>query len=370
MGGMPRCQCSLHPGMVCGGWLWYSVAGWLAGLQGFPVVAVMAYRLAKRPCDRGRGAAGAVACLVLSLTAVPYAMGGLGLSQMMQLLDERGVGGTSTTAVEGAMEGLIRSLDPVGRICSAEEAGRIRSEWMGAGVAASNAGVVAAFESWPEGISYLKVKGLYAGGGAEILGHLRTLASGTGVILDLRGTDGTDLDAVVALASPFHEAGAPLFRVEGLSGSLLEMRVATEAAPLECPVMALIDHDTRCAAETLAALWSGKKGVMLIGESTRGDARIRDLLPLPDGRFVYMATKRLAPAGGSYESQGVRPDVAVQVGNSGPTPLVYAPGNGRPLSVKSKEDRDLMMRVDGDPVLRRSTDILLALRALQDHGRR
>lgn len=289
---------------------------------------------------------------------------------MMRFLEERGLVVSSNGAVDGAILGLLQSVDPSGRICTEEEARKIQSDWNGNGMAASNTGVVADFEAWPEGVSYLRIKGLTAGGGKEILGHLRALSGGSGVILDLRGTDGADLDSVVALSSPFYEAGVPLFRVESLSGAALETRVAVEEAPLGCPLMALVDRDTRCAAELLAAVWSGRDGVMLVGQSTRGDTRLRELLPLPDGRYVCVATKQVVPCSATGESGGVRPDVEVDVVNGGPTPLVHVPGAGRPLSEKSREDRDLMMRVDGDPALRRCTDILLALRALQDHGRR
>lgn len=311
--------------------------------------------------------------MLAALVVAPCARAALSVEEMVRFLEDRGLPGVSTSAVEGAIAGLVRSVDPEARICTPEEAEVIRAQWFGVeqggGTNREASGSVGMFESWPEGLSYLKIRGLYHGGGLEIMGHLRTLSEGAGVIMDLRGTDGTDLDAVVALASPFYCPGDALFRVENLAGAPLESHAAKEGSPVTTPLMVLIDHETRCAAETLAALWNGKPGVMLIGEPTRGDTGIRDLLPLPDGRFLYMATKRLVPADGTYGANGVQPDVSVDVQAGGGTPLVHNPGHGRPLSVKSVEDRDLMMRVDADPVLRRGTDILLALRAMNDHGR-
>lgn len=297
-------------------------------------------------------------------------MAALSVPEMMKFLEEKGLSGGATSAVEGAIGGMVRSIDPEARICTAEEAALIREQWTGAGQAGvtNQVGSVAMFESWPESLAYLKIKGLFRNGGQELLAHLRTLTDGAGVIVDLRGTDGNDMEAVVELASPYYEPSEELFRIENRAGEVLETRRSGEGAPVRAPVMVLIDRDTRCAAETLAALWSGKPGIMLIGEPTRGDACIRDLLPLPDGRFLYIATKRIVPArSGVYEAKGVRPDVVVDQHGGGPTPLKYHAG--RPLSAKSVEDRDLMMRVDGDPVLRRGTDILLALRALTDHDK-
>lgn len=306
------------------------------------------------------------------LVSASYARAALSIGEMIQFLEDRGLPGVSTTAVESAITGLIRSIDSEARICTPEEAASIRTEWTGVGQSGATnggwSGSVDMFEFWPEGLAYLKIKGLYRGGGVEIMGHLRTLSKGAGVIMDLRGTDGADLDAVVALASPFYCSGDVLFRVETRAGAPVETRVAGEGTALKTPLLVLIDHDTRCAAETLVALWNGKPGVMLIGESTRGDTGVRDLLPLPDGRFLYMATKRLVPVATAYGAKGVCPDVAVDTKGGSVTPLVHAPGHGRPLSAKSLEDRDLMMRVDSDPVLRRGTDILLALRAIDNHG--
>jgi hypothetical protein len=317
--------------------------------------------------------AGGLALALSLLVVAPYAGAALSVGEMMQFLEDRGLPGASTLAAEGAITGLIRSIDSEARICTPEEAASIRAQWTGVdqsgGTNGGGAGSVDTFEAWPEGLAYLKIRGLYRGGGVEIMGHLRTLSEGSGVIMDLRGTDGADLDAVVALASPFYCAGDVLFRVENRAGVPLETHVAGEVASLKTPLMVLIDHDTRCAAETLVALWNGKPGVMLIGESTRGDTGVRDLLPLPDGRFLYMATKKLVPVATAYGAKGVRPDVVVDARVGGVTPLVPVPGHGRPLSAKSVEDRDLMMRVDSDPALRRGTDILLALRAMNDHGR-
>lgn len=312
----------------------------------------------------GRGASLLQAALLSGLLTVPCVCEAYGVPEMMRLMEERGLMISSNSASDGAILGLIRSVDPAGRICLPEEAGKLQSEW------SVESGVVSDFEAWPEGVSYLKITGLTAGGGKEVLGHLRALAGGSGVIVDLRGSAGSDLESVVALASPFYQAGVPLFRVESLSGALLETRVAEADEPLACPLMALVDGETCCASEILAALWSGREGVMLLGEGTRGDTRLRELLSMPDGRSAYMATRRLVPCSSRDGFRGVRPDIEVGMGQGDGTPLVHVPGHGRPLSEKSVQDRSLMMRVDGDPVLRRGVDILLALRALQDHGQR
>ena len=296
-----------------------------------------------------------------------------GLDRLSTFLEERGVLIDRTQALRGATEGLLKAVDPGARFCSSEEAAALREQWEGHPGASDGVmtQTVEAVELWPEDIAYLKLRGLYKGSGEEVLAHLRALAGRPGVILDLRGTDGADLQAAVCLASPFYCAGEALLALEDNHGVALVTNTAVEAQSVRSPLMVLTDRDTRCAAETLAALWHGRPGVMLIGSATRGDDRIRDILTLPDGRLLYVATRRVVPfQGEGYEGKGVQPDVVVAASNGGDAWVDESPSNGKPLSAKSVMDGDLMRRVDGDVVLRRATDILLGLRAINGYGER
>lgn len=296
-----------------------------------------------------------------------------GLDQLSQFLEANGVLVDRTQALHGATEGLLKAIDPEARICSPEEAAAWRAQWAGH-PGESEGGLtqtVAAVELWPEDIAYLKLRGLYAGSGEEVMAHLRALAGRPGVILDLRGTDGSDLQAAIGLASPYYCPGEALLALEDNRGLALATNNAIASPPVRTSIMVLTDRSTCCAAETLAALWHGRPGVMLIGSATHGDTRVRDILTLPDGTLLYVATRRVVPLqGGGYEGTGVQPDVVVAASNADPAWVEEAPANGKPLSAKAVMDRDLMRRVDGDVVLRRATDILLGLRALNGYGER
>lgn len=287
-------------------------------------------------------------------------------------LETNGIPYDRTRALSAAVEGALRSIDPGARMLSAEAAQALLAQGVsvcGAGTAAgeTNRPTLDAVELWPEGLAYLKVNAIRAGSGAEILAHLYALTDRTGVILDLRGADGGDLEAAAALASLFRCPGEALFVLHDVRNRAPMTYVATATLPFRAPLMVLTDRDTCGAAEALAACCRGVPGVMLIGAPTRGEARVRELLPMPDGGFLYLATRRVAPVDRpSYEAVGVSPDITVTSFTPGVIASGEPPLRNRTPSAKTVRDRELMLRVNHDATLRRATDILLGLKAI-DH---
>jgi len=237
-------------------------------------------------------------------------------------------------------------------------------------------------ETWPQGIGYLKVNGLYTNSGAVIVEQLNAWRGTNcfGAILDIRGADGMDLESVVEIGSLFARAGDTLFILRDGRNTAVAAYQAKAGQPLDKPVMLLIDHDTAGAAEILAGLLSTCKGAMLIGTPTRGDDRVRDIIPLSNGRVLYIATRRIELSKGpAYYQKGVIPHVRVAPTN---TPAV-SPGRSASaepgqenefidedpdifsgISEQERHDRALIKRIDGDVILRRAVDILLGLKAL------
>ena len=287
-------------------------------------------------------------------------------------LDTNGIPYDRTNVVTAAIGGALQAVDAGARFVSAEAARALvaRGEPVfGAFGVTTNRATLDAVELLPEGLAYLKVNALGPGSGAEILAHLRCLNDRTGVIIDLRGADGADLDAIAAVASPFRRVGEPLFAVCDLRGRELAVYAATSAVPCRVPVMLLIDWETRGSAEALAACSRGVPGVMTIGEPTRGESQLRELLLLTDGSFLYVATRRLVPAGRpAYDRTGVQPDVTVNLLDPGAFVNGDSPFRGRAASAKTVRDHELMLRVNHDVVLRRAVDIILGLKALDHVG--
>ncbi len=283
------------------------------------------------------------------------------LDEILTFLETNGVLADRSVAVTGGLNGILRSIDPeaeVGDLRSPHDEGAETS-------------VVQAVELWPENLAYLKVAGLEPGSGSEILAHLKSLREKWGVLFDLRGGRGQDLESACVLAGMVRTQHEPLFIItDNRGGPLATNRV--EGAFARVPLlMVLIDGDTCGAAEALVSVLKGAAGVILIGEPTRGDPYLRHWLSMPGGRMARLAMRKWVPVSGAkIEKNGVSPDIRVSpasgIGSEG---LASTNQVGRALSLKSGADRELMMRVAGDAVLQRATDILLGLQALGDYGR-
>ena len=111
---------------------------------------------------------------------------------------------------------------------------------------------------------------------------------------------------------------------------------------------------------------------MLIGLSTSGDPLVREVVDLPNGEHLYLASKRLVVADGTiYDGwEGVKPDLTVEP-TAAPA-IDYEPeppeDGKKESSDEEKEDKMLRERVRGDETLRRAVDILLGLKALNIRG--
>lgn len=226
-------------------------------------------------------------------------------------------------------------------------------------------------EDWPK-IGYLHVNGLYAGAGQQIVSKLRQWmkAKKCGAILDLRGANGTDLNSAADIADIFAAKRTILFSVRDGANNVVTTYQSKAVAHLALPVMVITDKQTKNAAETLVAVLQQCKGAMLIGTSTAGDDRIREAIPLDENRVLYIATKRIDPGKNwDYNGIGVQPSVLV-VASIAPRPVAGSlkKTNKVFLSSSSSEEerqsRARAIRLGGDPALRRATDILLGLKAL------
>jgi carboxyl-terminal processing protease len=78
------------------------------------------------------------------------------------------------------------------------------------------------------------------------------------------------------------------------------------------PITLLVTTGTSGAAELFASALQGNKRAELIGERTLGRAGIQKLVPLPDGRGLWLTTSRyLTPDGESIQGRGLTPALAV-----------------------------------------------------------
>lgn len=273
---------------------------------------------------------------------------------------ERGIPFDGDVARKSAVEGMLKAADGRARILSIEDA-----EKLGKGKTIEKA------EEWPEGICYLKLDGLFEGGGSKVVSRLQTWVDTgrSGLIIDIRGSGGENLASVDEIVSTFVVENTVLYTVRDGNGRILETHSTREGTVslAGIPLIVAIDGKTRDASEVLAAAMKGRDGVMLIGSRTSGDTGLRELIPLSDNELMHIATRWVVlPEGPEYKSVGVEPDIVVSDEKDDRSASISPAerDNGKPLSDRKKLIRELMQRVDGDAVLGRAADILLGLKAL------
>jgi C-terminal processing protease CtpA/Prc len=230
-------------------------------------------------------------------------------------------------------------------------------------------------ERLPGGILYLRIHALRPGAEEPLLAALAAVAvSNTpGVVMDLRHAAGTGEVAAVAVAGRLAAVGERIGSWRSADGQeVREIKPVGDVGGIGVPVMALVDHQTRGAAELLAVLMAGSlRGAMVIGTATAGDPLIREELPLPDGQMAIVATRKLVTGDGTVcdGHGGVSPDIVIDPRR--PQLPFYEPDevNGRPLILPEElVDLALRERVRGDEALQRAVDVLLGLRALNLRG--
>lgn len=221
-------------------------------------------------------------------------------------------------------------------------------------------------ELLPFQLGYLRVNVLREETGEAITAILDEWAeSGSyGALLDLRGADGSSLEAVGAIAERFATAGTFLFAYRDLADQDLVVRTAAHDDLIAMPLMVLVDDRTGGAAEVLAAVLSDSvRGVMLFGQQTSGDLLIRDLVQLDDQLAAYIAIRRLVTGGGKvFDGMvGVRPDVVTALAD-----ISHPPTRSTRTAILDEqvEQEAMYNRIRGDATMRRAVDVLLGLKAL------
>lgn len=291
---------------------------------------------------------------------MPSAAGALGLDEVIVGLETNGVLVDRPAAVSAGLHGILLSIDP-----NVEFGAAAPPDGVNKHPEVSPRSSVVAVELWPGNLAYLKVSDLNRGSGTEILEHLKALSACWGVLLDVRGSGGEDLESVCILAGLVRNLDEPLFTVTDNRGSFLETNVVLGAFAKMPLLMILIDEKTSGSAEAMAFVFKGSPGVLLVGATTKGDFCLRTWVPLPDGGMARLRTRKWGPVRRTgWENGGISPDISVI------SKIIsrYSNAGNADLGQKYDADRDLIYRVDRDPALQRATDMLLGLQALGDYG--
>lgn len=227
---------------------------------------------------------------------------------------------------------------------------------------------------FPRDLCYLKLNGLYKDSGKELVRIIRRWsdAGKSGLILDLRDANGKDLDSVRAVAGLFTPESELLFEVSNQVGDEKKEFRSGNEEPASLPTMVLVNERTRGAAELLAAtLQAAGRGAMVLGEETPGDFALREFMPLSDGDYLYITSRKVTLLNEREldGKSGIIPDVVLADAD------IDSPARGarfRSARPGTREedaiDEALQVRAQNDAILQRAVDVLLGLKALNLHA--
>lgn len=133
-----------------------------------------------------------------------------------------------------------------------------------------------------------------------------------GLVLDLRGNPGGDLQAAVEVAGYFLKHG-PVVRIvhrEGAEDVLTSSRVEPE---VKVPLVVLIDGGSASASEIVAGAIKDTQSGVLVGTRTFGKGLVQTVFNLGNKEGVKLTTnKYLTPNGHDIHGKGIEPDVVVK----------------------------------------------------------
>ncbi|MDR9757082.1 MAG: S41 family peptidase [Syntrophomonadaceae bacterium] len=132
-----------------------------------------------------------------------------------------------------------------------------------------------------------------------------------GLILDLRGNPGGDLEAAVELAGYFLKEG-PVVRIVSRDGDE-EVRYPSRLTQIQVPLVVLIDEGTASASEIVAGAIKDSSSGLLLGTRTFGKGLVQTLYSLGDNEGLKLTTNRyLTPNGHDINDKGIQPDIVVE----------------------------------------------------------
>jgi carboxyl-terminal processing protease len=148
------------------------------------------------------------------------------------------------------------------------------------------------------------------------LAELRSSAGAralVGVVLDLRGNPGGEVDEAVLVADLFIEAGV-LTRTRGRGGVIMREELATAAGTDRAtPLVVLQDRRSASASELLAVALHDNHRAKLMGERSFGKGTVQEVIGIPDGSLLTLTVARyFSPDDRAIDGRGVEPDVVLE----------------------------------------------------------
>jgi peptidase S41-like protein len=224
--------------------------------------------------------------------------------EVYELIRQHVAGLSEAELNRAAVQGLVNALGPKVMLVTNETADASSAE---SPMVRSNL-----FEG---DIAYLRIKRVANGLDQEIREVCRP-SDGTnkfkGLVLDLRYSAGDDYLAAAAAADLFVRKEQTL-----LFWGTKAVQSKEKKDAITIPVAVLVNKQTAGAPEALAAIMRQTGSGLILGSVTAGRAMVAQEFPLKDGERLRIATSPIVMGdGSSVSSQGLRPDIPVEVNSA------------------------------------------------------
>ena len=133
----------------------------------------------------------------------------------------------------------------------------------------------------------------------------------SGMVLDLRGNGGGDLDSLIEVAELLLPSGI-LLTTEDAKGRRIEYRIKDDEYT-DVPLAVLVNGKTASASEVLAACVKETGRGCLVGETTYGKGLVQTIIPFSDGSMLKLTIEKYYTSEGNYINEvGIEPDIIVE----------------------------------------------------------
>jgi carboxyl-terminal processing protease len=161
-----------------------------------------------------------------------------------------------------------------------------------------------------EGIGYVRLNTLQPQFAAQISGVLKSLGDLRGLIFDLRGNSGGEIEGMPEL---FLKERALLF-IQKSRGGEKKVFVDPAAITFQGPLVLLMDPLSGSASELFAAGLQAIGRAVVVGERSPGSVMEMDRKIFDNGAiFLYPVSQMAAPDGTVLEGYGVVPDIEAKL---------------------------------------------------------
>jgi carboxyl-terminal processing protease len=183
-----------------------------------------------------------------------------------------------------------------------------------------------------------------------------------GLLLDLRDNPGGVLEAGVAVADDFLDAGV----IVTADGRTPEARFEMDATPGDllngAPLVVLVNKGSASASEIVAGALKDHGRALLVGHRTYGKGSVQTVMPLASGGALKLTTSRyFTPSGVSIQGKGIVPDVLASGADVPPAALLSGPSS-TPLAARDPGVRTALQTLKSQVAQARSPAAALTAR--------